>query len=50
MAQAKGLIVASFIDLIGSDHFGVVSVTVAIGLGLGFLVFSFVVRIKAEPI
>jgi hypothetical protein len=50
MVQAKGSIVASFIDLIGSDHFGLVSVTVAIGLGLGFLVFSFVVRIKAEPI
>ena len=50
MAQAEGSIGAGSIDLIGTDHFGVVTMTAAIGPCLGLQVFSFVVGIKAESI
>lgn len=50
MPQTEGSIGASSIDLIGTYHFGVVTMMAAIGPGLGFQVFSFVVGVKAESI
>ena len=50
MAQAEGTIATSSVDLISADHYWIVTITTAIGPGLCFQVFTFVLGAIAEPI